>query len=74
MWEVVGGRWWYRGTLGALITYTLQPVEAGTRFTYELESEIHWGILGKIMQPFALWYARRIWQKQVENLKSILEK
>ena len=74
LWEKVGGMLWYRGTLGGLITYTLEPVKAGTRFTYEVGSEIHWGILGKIIQPFSLWYARKIWQKALEKLKNILEK
>jgi hypothetical protein len=75
MWEKVGGKWWYRGTLGGLLTYTLEPVETGTRFAYGVESEIHWGILGKIMEPFSLWYMRaRVWSKAIENLKNILEK
>ena len=67
-WEKV-----YRGTMGGLITSTLEPVEAGTRFTYEVKSEIHWGILGKIIQPLILWYSRKEYEKWLENLKNILE-
>ena len=73
LWEKVGGKRWYSGTLGGLITYNLEPVEAGTRFTYGVKSEIHWGILGKIIQPLILWYSRKEYEKWLENLKNILE-
>ncbi len=70
LWEKV-----YRGTLGGLITYTLEPVEAGTRFTYELNPDkIPWGILGKIITPLWLREGRKEYEKALENLKNILEK
>jgi uncharacterized protein YndB with AHSA1/START domain len=70
LWEKV-----YRGTLGGLITYTLESVEAGTRFTYEVNlNEIPWGILGKIISPLWQRMGRKEYEKTLENLKSILEK
>jgi len=65
----------YRGTMGGLITSTLEPVEAGTRFTYEANfNEIPWGILGKIIAPLLLRMYRKEFEKPPENLKTILEK
>jgi uncharacterized protein YndB with AHSA1/START domain len=63
------------GTLSMLTTYALEPVEPDTKFTYELESELPFGILGKFLEKL---YARRwtetmIW-KPLERLKSIVEK
>jgi uncharacterized protein YndB with AHSA1/START domain len=70
LWEKV-----YRGTLGGLITYTLEPVEAGTRFTCEVNmNEIPWGILGKILSPLWVRMGRKEYEKALENLKNILEK
>jgi hypothetical protein len=65
----------YFGTLSMFITYSLKPVETGTKFTYETESEKYLGIFGKILIKLFL---RRMAEKQIqnalENLKSILEK
>jgi len=69
LWEKV-----YRGILGGLITYTLEPVEVGTRFTYEANlNEIPWGILGKIISPLWQRMGRKEYEKAIENLKNILE-
>ena len=65
---------WGRGTLGGPITYTLESVEAGTRFTYEASYEIPFGILGKIIAPLILRMGRKEFEKSIENLKTILEK
>jgi hypothetical protein len=65
LWEKVPG-----GTLGGLITYTLEPVEAGTRFTCEMNlNEIPWGILGKIITPLWVREGRKELEKDFENLK-----
>jgi uncharacterized protein YndB with AHSA1/START domain len=69
MWEK-----WGPGILGGSITYTLEPTEAGTRFTYEADYEIPFGILGKIISPFIMLYGKRELEKSLENLKSFLEK
>jgi hypothetical protein len=72
LWEKWIGGW---GTMGGLITTILEPIEAGTRFTYDVNlNEIPWGILGKIISPLVLWYGRKEYEKAFENLKSILEK
>lgn len=68
MWEK-----WGPGTLSGTVTYTLEPVEAGTKFTYEADYEIPFGILGKIISPLILWYGRKEFEKDLENLKDILE-
>ena len=65
----------FRGTLTALATYTLEPVEAETKFTYVADYEMPWGILGKFLDKL---FIHRVIEKEVgtelENLKSILEK
>ena len=65
---------WGRRTLGGPITYTLESVEAGTRFTYEASYEIPFGILGKIIKPFIMLYGRKEIEKYLKQLKNILEK
>jgi uncharacterized protein YndB with AHSA1/START domain len=74
--KITHGMWekWGPGTLSGSITYTLEPVEAGTRFTYEADYKIPFGILGKIIAPFILLYGRKELEKSLENLKTILEK
>jgi hypothetical protein len=65
---------WGRGILGGPITYTLEPVEAGTRFTYEVIYEIPFGIFGKIIAPLIRRMGRKEFERSLENLKNILEK
>jgi len=58
-----------------LVTYILEPVEDGTKFTYVVEYEMPWSILGKILEK--LFFRRqleKVWERSLENLKSILEK
>jgi uncharacterized protein YndB with AHSA1/START domain len=69
MWEK-----WDRGTLSGSITYTLEPVEAGTKFTYLADYEIPFGILGKIISPLIMIYGGKELGKALKNLKTILEK
>jgi len=58
-----------------MLTYTLEPVEEGTKLTQRTDYELSWGILGKFLDKLV---AQRISEKdmerQLENLKSILEK
>jgi len=70
----------YRGkggktTKDMTLTFILEPVEEGTKFSYLLDYELSWGIIGKFLDKL---FARRITEKVVErsleNLKSILEK
>ena len=65
----------FLGTFTILATYTLEPVEAETRFTYVADYEMPWGILGKFLDKL---FIHRIAEKELgtelENLKSILEK
>ena len=62
-------------TLTMFTTYSLEPVGTDTKFTYELESELPFGIIGKFLEKlyFRRWAEKQI-QKALENLKSILEK
>ena len=57
------------------LTFLLEPLEAGTKFSYGVDYEISWGILGKFLDKL---FIHRIIKKEVgtelENLKSILEK
>ena len=64
-----------RRTLGMLITYSMESVGTDTKFTYELETELPFGIFGKFLEKlyFRRWAEKMIW-KALENLKTILEK
>jgi len=65
----------YFGTLSMFVTYSLEPVGTDTKFTYEVESEKYLGVFGKFLEKLYLrrWAEKKI-QKELENLKSILEK
>ena len=65
----------YFGTLSMFTTYSLEPVETDTKFTYELESEKFLGIFGKFLEKLYLrrWAGKQV-EKYLKNLKSILEK
>lgn len=65
----------FRGTFNVLATYTLQPVEAKTKFTYEGEYELPWGIFGKFLDKlFIHRKAKKDLGTELETLKSVLEK
>ena len=58
-----------------IMTYILEPLEDGTRFTNVLDYEIPWGIFGKIFDKlFAQRVSKEAMEKSSENLKNILEK
>ena len=62
----------YFGTLSMFATYSLELVETGTKFIYELESELPFGIFGKFIEKlYARRWAEKQMQKALENLKSI---
>lgn len=65
----------FLGTLTVLAKYTLEPIEAETKFTYDGEYEMPWGIFGKFLDKL---FIHRIAEKdlwtELENLKNILEK
>ena len=65
----------YFGTLSMLTTYSLEPVGTDTKFTYEIESELPFGIFGKFLEKLFVrrWAEKTLWT-QLENLKSVLEK
>ena len=65
----------FRGELTVLTEYTLEPVEAGTRFTSEAEYKMPWGIFGKFLDKlFIHRIVEREFGEESEALKSILEK
>jgi carbon monoxide dehydrogenase subunit G len=57
------------------LTFTLEPVEEGTKLTQRLDYELSWGIFGKFLDKLV---AQRMTEKDMEieqeKLKSILEK
>jgi len=61
--------------LNMFVTFSLEPVERDTKFTYVLESELPFGIFGKFLEKlyFRRW-AEKMILKELENLKTILEK
>jgi hypothetical protein len=67
----------YFGTLSVLSSYSLEPVGTETKITCEVESEKYgvFGILGKFLEKLYLrrWAEKKM-QKELENLKSIMEK
>ena len=65
----------FLGTLTVLATYTLEPVETETKFTYVGYYEMPWGIFGKFLDRlFIHRKAEKDLRTELENLKSILEK
>ena len=65
----------FLGTFTLLSTFTLEPVEAGTKFTYVGDYEMPWGIFGKFLDKLFLERGlKKDVEKFLENLKSILEK
>jgi hypothetical protein len=65
----------YFGTLSLFRTYSLEPVGTDTKITCEVESEKFFGILGKfLIKLYLRRWAKKKMQKELENLKTILEK
>lgn len=62
------------GKYDALVAFTLDPIEAGTKFTYRVDYETPWGILGKILSPLVHRIMEREVDRDLKGLKSILEK
>jgi len=67
------------GILAAPTTYTLEPVGTDTKFTYEVESDwsrakFPFGIFAKFLELFARRWAEKTLERNLENLKTILEK
>ena len=64
----------YFGTLSVLTTYSLEPMGTDTKITCEVESEKFLGLFGKFLEKVYLrrWAEKQI-QKELENLKNILE-
>ena len=65
----------YFGTLSQFTTHSLESVGTDTKLTCELESERFLGIFGKFLVKLYLrrWTEKKM-RKELENLKSILEK
>jgi uncharacterized membrane protein len=58
----------------AIITSILESVEEGTRLTYAMDYEMPWGILGKFLDRLGGRSGEKILEKELQKLKSILEK
>jgi carbon monoxide dehydrogenase subunit G len=63
-----------RGAWNGFLTYILEPVEEGTKFTYIVDIEIPLGILGRVLSRMVRGRGERDFATSLENLKSILEK
>ena len=63
------------GKFSVMVTYNLEPIEDGTKFTYAVDYEMPWSILGKIIEK--TYYHRHMekeYERSLKNFKSILEK
>ncbi|MCP8314021.1 MAG: SRPBCC family protein [archaeon] len=71
--EKMAYRFLYGKMAHVLVTYILEPVEEGTKFTYVIDYEllsILWKIFGKLLTVGAT----REYERSLKNFKSILEK
>ena len=57
-----------------IITYILEPAEEGTKLTYAMDYEMPWGILGKGLDKLGHSSGEKTVEKELEQLKSILDK
>jgi len=63
------------GNVTVVMTYILEPIEAGTKFTGAGYFTMPWGILGKVLDKlFVQRTIKKDMEKLFENLKNILEK
>ena len=62
-------------TKNFILTFLLEPEEEKTKFTYAMDYELSWGILGKFLE---ILFIKRMIRKGIDkaskNLKNILEK
>jgi len=65
--------WMGGGRVTMTITYTLKPVEEGTKLTYAMDHELLLRFGGQL-QPLGKGYLEKGVEKSLNNLKSILEK
>ena len=71
VYHLVGGKF----TKDLTLTFLLDPLEEGTKFTYGVDYEVSWGILGKLLDKlFAQREVKKGIEKALDNLKGILEK
>ena len=59
--------------MNAIITYILELVEAGTKFTYIIDYELPLGILGRYLARSLKGSGEREVERSLANLKNILE-
>jgi len=65
----------FYGTFNMFTNYSLKPIKTDTKFSYELESELPFGVFGKFLEiVWARRWAEKMIGKALENLKSIMEK
>jgi len=60
--------------LNAIITYRLEPVDAGAKFTYIVDYEIPLGLLGRVLARTMKGSGEREVKRSLETLKSLVEK
>jgi len=57
----------------ARLTYTLHPIEDGTKFIRVVDYEMPWGIFGKLVEKLFVKIGGRAIERALKNLKNILE-
>jgi carbon monoxide dehydrogenase subunit G len=62
------------GFKGLTVTSILEPVGDGTKFTFVIDAELPWGILGKGLGKLMRGMGEKDAEKSLERLKNILEK
>ena len=71
VYRLAGGKF----TKDLRLTFLFDPLEEGTKFTYGVDYEVSWGILGKFLDIlFAQREVKKGVEKALANLKGILEK
>ncbi|WP_227132821.1 SRPBCC family protein [Halorubellus salinus] len=65
--------WEMTGDLSGEITWTFEPEDGGTRFTYAAGYDVPGGVLERLAAPFVKRYNDREVRTTLENLKTRLE-
>lgn len=65
--------WEMTGDLSGEITWTFEPEDGGTRFTYAARYDVPGGVLERLAAPFVRRYNDREVRTTLENLKTRLE-